>query len=67
MPRGAIVFTSQETERLIDLVCSNVCLFDPTLPGYRDAQLVSNTWSSIDKALWRQDFDGNFVFRLFLL
>ena len=67
MPRGTIAFTYQETERLIELVRQNACLFDPTLPGYRDAQLVSNSWSSIAKALGREEFDGKFVFRLFLL
>lgn len=57
MPRRAIVFASDETERLIELVRRNACLFDLMLPGYQ-AQLVSKTWSLIAQVLRREEFDG---------
>ena len=48
---GVNQYTTVETEQLIELVREHPFLFDPPLPAYRDAQLVANTWQSIDDVL----------------
>ena len=49
MPKALL--SSENTERLIELVRKNKVLYDLKDPGYHDADVLANVWESITKAL----------------
>ena len=59
MPRGRTI-SDDVIEKLIELVRENPCIFDQSLPEYRDALFIKNVWDSIAEKLDYNDYEGKF-------
>ncbi len=51
-----------KTEQLIDLDRKHSHLYNPRLPGHRDAQLINNTWGGMAEVLAVEKVGSTAVF-----
>lgn len=53
--------TTEMLEKLVELVRQNPVLYDPKLPGHKDAVRLSNIWKSIATAMEDPEMTGTYV------
>ena len=60
MRRGKFTLSTEEVEKLIELVRRHPCLYDPRSADHKDAQKMVNTWTSVSQIMEKEGMGGEY-------